>query len=71
MQVSHTQEEFVFDFMNVLPPSGIVLSRIFVSPEHAKRIAKALMDNVQKYEGQFGAIQDGNAPQNQIGFRTE
>lgn len=70
-QISHTQEEFIFDFINVVPPTGIVTSRVFVSPEHAKRIAKALLDNVEKYEAQFGKIQDGSAQQSQIGFRTE
>jgi hypothetical protein len=34
MQVAHNQEEFVLDFMNVLPPTGVVNARIIVSPGH-------------------------------------
>lgn len=56
MVVAHTQEEFVLDFILATPPAGIVNSRVLVSPGHAKRIATALMENVAKYEAQFGEI---------------
>ncbi len=56
MLVTHTQEEFVLDFILATPPAGVVNSRVIVSPGHAKRIANALMENVAKYEAQFGEI---------------
>jgi len=56
MVVAHTQEEFVLDFILATPPAGVVNARVLVSPGHAKRIAKALMENVTKYETQFGEI---------------
>ncbi len=35
-----------------------------MTPEHAKRLLQALMDNVTKYENQFGLIDLGkSAPQ--------
>ena len=81
MQVAHTQEEFVMDFMNLLPPTGTVNARVIVSPEHAKRIAAALADNIKKYEQQFGEIKPGvvnpagpNTPSStgpHMGFDTE
>lgn len=72
MMVAHTQEEFILDFMNVAPPSGIVSSRIITSPGHLKRIIAALSDNLKKYEGQFGTVREATAPTTQeIGFRTQ
>lgn len=58
VQISHTPEEFVLDFMNVFPPAGIINSRVVVSPAHIKRIAAALLENIKNYEGQFGAIKE-------------
>lgn len=69
MQVMHTQEEFVVDFLNVFPPAGTLNSRVIVSPGHMKRIVAALADNLAKYEKQFGAVKPSDAPtQNPIGF---
>lgn len=56
MVVAHTQEEFVLDFILATPPAGVVNARVLVSPGHAKRIANALLENVAKYEAQFGEI---------------
>ncbi|MDX8384632.1 MAG: DUF3467 domain-containing protein [Ghiorsea sp.] len=56
MVVAHTQEEFVLDFILATPPAGVVNARVLVSPSHAKRIATALLENVAKYEAQFGEI---------------
>ncbi|MFH1457498.1 MAG: DUF3467 domain-containing protein [Patescibacteria group bacterium] len=73
MQVSHTKEEFVLDFMNLSPHQGvgIVGSRVVVSPGHAKRMIAALAENLKKYEEQFGKIEEANAPSNELGFKTE
>jgi hypothetical protein len=56
--VSHTETEFVFDFVYVLPhePRGVVRSRVIVSPKQAKRLMAALQDNVTRYEDRHGAI---------------
>jgi hypothetical protein len=71
VQVGHTGEEFILDFMNLFPPAGIITSRVIVSPGHIKRIALALADNIKRYEEQFGTIKPGEAPDHKIGFRTE
>lgn len=62
--ISHSPQEFVIDFIRVMPgvPKAKVKSRIVVTPEHAKRLMKALADNVKKYEQQFGTILDKEAP---------
>src|SRR6185503_2077894 len=59
VQVGHTPEEFILDFMNIFPPSGIITSRVVISPAHMKRIVAALADNLKRYEDQFGSIKAG------------
>lgn len=71
VQVAHTPEEFILDFMNLFPPSGIVTSRVIISPAHMKRIVAALEDNMKKYEEQFGTVKGSESPTHQLGFRTE
>lgn len=70
MQVSHTKEEFLMTFFNVVPPSGRVVAKIITSPGHLKRIVAALNDNLKKYEDQFGAIQEAESPKKGIGFEV-
>ncbi|UYQ91851.1 DUF3467 domain-containing protein [Chitinophaga horti] len=59
--ITHSPSEFVLDFVNVMPglPKARVKSRIILAPQHAKRLMKALIDNVKKYESAHGTIQDG------------
>jgi hypothetical protein len=56
--VSHTETEFVFDFVYVLPhePRGVVRSRVIASPKQAKRLLAALQDNIARYEDRYGAV---------------
>jgi len=56
MAVSHTREEFIMDFLMLTPPSGAVTARVIVSPGHIKRIARAIQENISKYEQEFGSI---------------
>lgn len=62
--ISHSHSEFVIDFAAMLPglPKPDVISRILMTPEHAKRLLSALADNVEKYESQFGEISLGGEP---------
>jgi len=60
--ISHSENEFVMDFVFVHPPQGKVVSRIITSPSHAKRLAKALSDNISQYEKQFGTIPEPQQP---------
>ncbi len=58
--ITHSHAEFVIDFVNVMPgtPKSKVKSRIILTPQHAKRFMKALMDNVNRFEQVNGKIQD-------------
>ena len=71
MQVLHTKEEFVLDFMNVFPPTGTLNARIIVSPGHFKRMVVAMTDNLKKYEDQFGRVEVSEAPSGTIGFQPK
>ena len=42
MQVMHTKEEFIMDFISNLPPVASLVSRVIVSPGQMKLIARAL-----------------------------
>ena len=44
-----------------IPKAG-VQSRIIVAPEHAKRLLRALEDNIAKYERVFGPIRTSDEP---------
>ena len=56
--ISHSPAEIVLDFAQVLPrtPKGAVMSRIIMSPMHAKLLQMALAQNLANYERQFGEI---------------
>jgi hypothetical protein len=64
MMVSHRKEEFILDFLFVPPnqaganQSASLRSRVITTPEHAKRIVRALQENIQRYESAFGAISE-------------
>ena len=58
--ITHSPTEFIVDFVSMMPgaPKAKVKSRIVMTPQHAKRLYKALADNISKYESQFGAIKE-------------
>lgn len=62
--INHSASEFVVDFVNIMPgtPKTKVKSRIILTPQHAKRLVKALADNIRKFESQHGDIQDQDQP---------
>jgi len=65
MMISHRREEFVLDFLFVQPQRGpkgeaiaTLRARVVSSPEHTKRVLRALADNVRRYEDAFGPIEE-------------
>jgi len=62
--INHSVSEFVVDFINVMPgtPKAKVKSRIILTPQHAKRLAMALADNIKKFENAHGEIKDYEQP---------
>ena len=66
MHVIHTKEEFIMDFMMVVPPTGAITARVIVSPGHMKRIFNALGENIRKYEEKFGTLVEAEAPSSEM-----
>ncbi len=58
--INHSVSEFVLDFVSVMPgaPKAKVKSRIILTPQHAKRLLKALADNINKFEAAHGEVKD-------------
>lgn len=62
LRVTHTRDEFILDFINLVPPQGIVSARIVTSPGHLKRIIRALTNNLAHYEQTHGVIDEAPEP---------
>ncbi len=62
--ISHSNSEFVVDFIRMVPnvPKAKVKARIILTPQHAKRLMRALADNIKKFEAQFGQIDEPEQP---------
>ncbi len=60
--ISHSPAEFVIDFAQIAPAiqKAKVRSRVIMTPQNAKRLYRALAENLQKYEQNFGPIKDIN-----------
>ncbi|ANI88085.1 hypothetical protein A9P82_01400 [Arachidicoccus ginsenosidimutans] len=58
--ITHSHAEFIVDFINVMPgvPKSKVKSRIILTPMHAKRLMRALSENIERYEQENGDIRD-------------
>ena len=75
--ITHSSSEFILDYIRIMPgvPKGKVKSRIIMTPEHAKKLHRALSDNLAKYEGSYGKIKEseqlGNIPLNFGGPDTQ
>jgi len=56
--INHSPTEFVVDFIQMMPgvPKARVKSRIILTPQHAKRLAHAISENVARFEKQFREI---------------
>jgi hypothetical protein len=67
--ITHSNAEFIIDFIKMMPglPKAKVKSRIILTPQHAKRLLRALQENIAKFESVHGPIKDidqGNMPFN-------
>lgn len=70
--INHNAEEFTLNFIYIFPnvPHGKLVTSIIVSPGHAKRLLRALEENISRYETQFGPIPEvpGATPAPNVGF---
>lgn len=64
--IVHSKEEFILDYLFVQqhPTAfGKLVSRIILSPAHAKRFTNALSENIRKYEDKYGIIDISESPE--------
>ena len=63
--ITHSPTDFVTDFVQIMPgvPKAKVRSRVIMTPQHAKRLMKALIENVKRYESQHGTISEVSGPE--------
>jgi hypothetical protein len=68
--ITHSNSEFVLDFVRVMPgvPKAKVRARILLTPQHAKRLMRALQDNIGKFEAVHGQIREGEHPEVPMNF---
>ena len=61
--IAHSSSEFIMDLASVMPglPKATVKSRVILAPEHAKRLAMALQENIARFEQEYGIIKLPNA----------
>jgi Protein of unknown function (DUF3467) len=58
VRIAHSPSELVFDFAHLLPgvSPAKVCTRVVMSPLGAKLLARALAENLSRYEAAFGEI---------------
>ena len=68
--INHSVSEFIVDFISMMPgaPKAKVKSRIILTPQHAKRLQKALSENIQRFENANGEIQFQEQPPTPLSF---
>ncbi|OGS13737.1 MAG: hypothetical protein A2285_03495 [Elusimicrobia bacterium RIFOXYA12_FULL_57_11] len=56
--VTHSETEFIFDFLFLQPnqAKAKLRARVISSPVHTKRFLAALLENIKRYEERFGVI---------------
>ena len=68
--INHSSSEFVLDFVSIMPgiPKAKVKSRIVLTPQHAKRLVKALSENIHRFEAAHGEIKETEQPPIPLNF---
>ncbi|WP_318641039.1 DUF3467 domain-containing protein [Flavobacterium ardleyense] len=68
--INHSSSEFVVDFVCIMPgtPKAKVKSRIVLTPQHAKRLLKAMAENINRYEAAHGEIKETEQTQIPLNF---
>lgn len=68
--INHSASEFVMDYVCIMPgtPKAKVKSRIILTPQHAKRLLKALGENINRFEQAHGEIKEFEQPNVPLSF---
>ena len=68
--ITHSNSEFIIDYVRIMPgiPKAKVKARIVLTPQHAKRLLKALKENLTRFETAHGTIEDTEVNTLPMGF---
>ena len=58
VMVHMNREEFILDFINIVPPNATLGARVILSPSHVKRMLKTLQSSLDKFEQEYGTLPD-------------
>ncbi len=61
--ISHGPFDFTMNFVQVSPPSGKLVAKVIMSPQHAKAFLTALQENIARFEKSFGQIKQAQGVQ--------
>lgn len=64
VMIHHNAEEFTMNFIYIFAnvAQGKLVASLILSPGHAKRLWRALGENISRYETQFGPIHEAPEP---------
>lgn len=73
--IGHTAFDFTINFIQMSVPTGKLVAKVIMSPQHAKAFAEALEENISKYETSFGKVNFSSAMKKaetpKVGFKKE
>ena len=66
--INHTENEFLLDFAFLQPANARakVRARVISSPKHTKRLLRALLKNIERYEERYGEIEVAEEEQDPV-----
>jgi len=50
------REEFILDFINIIPPHATLNSRVAISPANFKRMLEIMKGSLDRFEKEFGVL---------------
>jgi len=56
--ITHSASEFILDFARIMPgmPKARIHARIVMTPQNFKNLQRAITENIDKYEAQYGTV---------------
>lgn len=56
VMIHMNREEFILDFINLVPPNATLNARVAMSPGNVKRMFEAMKGSLERYEREFGVL---------------
>ena len=71
--ISHSNAEFIFDFIRVTPQARktTVKTRVIMAPQNVKSLFHALQQNIQQYEKSHGEIPSQEGQESPFGLAVK